>query len=146
MRSLIEDYAPIGDCQTAALVGHDGSIDWLCWPRFDAGACFAALLGSPGNGRWRIAPEDPSPRVSRRYRNSTLILETEFESAGGWITVIDFMALRGGVSDLVRLVVGRRGRVRIRSELVIRFDYGAVVPWVTRLEDCLLYTSPSPRD
>ena len=135
MRSLIEDYAPIGDCQTAALVGHDGSIDWLCWPRFDAGACFAALLGSPGNGRWRIAPEDPSPRVSRRYRNSTLILETEFESAGGWITVIDFMALRGGVSDLVRLVVGRRGRVRIRSELVIRFDYGAVVPWVTRLED-----------
>ena len=110
MRSLIEDYAPIGDCQTAALVGHDGSIDWLCWPRFDAGACFAALLGSPGNGRWRIAPEDPSPRVSRRYRNSTLILETEFESAGGWITVIDFMALRGGVSDLVRLVVGRRGR------------------------------------
>jgi|UPI000783F495 GH15 family glucan-1,4-alpha-glucosidase len=135
MPSSIEDYALIGDCQTAALVGRDGSIDWLCWPRFDAAACFAALLGSPGNGRWRIAPEDPSPRVSRRYRDGTLILETELETAGGWITVIDFMALRGGVSDLVRLVVGRRGRVRIRSELVIRFDYGAVVPWVTRLED-----------
>lgn len=135
MTSSIEDYALLGDCQTAALVGRDGSIDWLCWPRFDAGACFTALLGAPENGRWRIAPADQSSRVNRRYRDGTLILETEFETAGGWITLIDFMALRGGVSHLVRLVVGRRGRVSIRSELVIRFDYGAVTPWVMRLED-----------
>ncbi|HEV7252699.1 MAG TPA: glycoside hydrolase family 15 protein [Mesorhizobium sp.] len=143
MPSRIEDYALIGDCETAALVARDGSIDWLCWPRFDSGACFAALLGGPEHGRWRIAPDVPagSPdaavRVTRRYRPDTLILETEFETADGAVTLIDFMPPRSGASDLVRLVVGRRGRVRLCTELAIRFDYGAVVPWVTRLPDGL---------
>ena len=135
MPSLIEDYALIGDCETAALVARDGSIDWLCWPRFDSGACFAALLGSEENGRWLIAPADPSPRVTRRYRNGSLILETEFETPEGAVTLIDFMPLRGVASDLVRLAVGRRGQVMMRTELVLRFDYGSAVPWVTRLED-----------
>ena len=135
MPSRIEDYALIGDCETAALVGRDGSIDWLCWPRFDSGACFAALLGSAENGRWLIAPADPGARVARRYRDGTLILETEFDTADGAVTVIDFMPLRGTGSDLVRLVVGRQGRVTMRTELVIRFDYGSAVPWVTQLED-----------
>jgi GH15 family glucan-1,4-alpha-glucosidase len=135
MPSRIEDYAMIGDCQTAALVGRDGSIDWLCWPRFDSAACFAALLGDESNGRWRIAPVDPHPKVRRRYHEGTLILETEFETAAGTVAVIDFMPVRESVSDLVRLVVGRRGRVAMDMELVLRFDYGASVPWVTRLPD-----------
>ena len=135
MPSRIEDYAVIGDCETAALVARDGSIDWLCWPRFDSGACFAALLGTPEHGRWLLAPTDPAARVSRRYREGTLILETEFETEDGAITLIDFMPPRGTASDLIRLVVGRRGRVALSTELVIRFGYGAVIPWVTRLED-----------
>ena len=135
MASRIEDYALIGDCETAALVSRDGSIDWLCWPRFDSGACFAALLGGPEHGRWRLAPADPSPRVSRRYQDGTLILETDFETGDGAVTVIDFMPLRGECSDLVRTVVGRRGRVAMRMELVLRFDYGSAVPWVTREVD-----------
>jgi GH15 family glucan-1,4-alpha-glucosidase len=135
MPSRIEDYAMIGDCQTAALVGRDGSIDWLCWPRFDSAACFAALLGDESNGRWRIAPVDPHPTVRRRYHDGTLILETEFETATGTAAVIDFMPVRESVSDLVRLVVGRRGRVAMDMEFVLRFDYGASVPWVTRLPD-----------
>ena len=135
MPSRIEDYALIGDCETAALVGRDGSIDWLCWPRFDSGACFAALLGTPENGRWQIAPADSGARVARRYRDGTLILETEFDTADGAVTLIDFMPLRGVGSDLVRLVVGRQGRVTMRTEVVIRFDYGSAVPWVTQLED-----------
>jgi GH15 family glucan-1,4-alpha-glucosidase len=135
MPSRIEDYALIGDCETAALVARDGSIDWLCWPRFDSGACFAALLGSPENGRWLIAPADPNPRITRRYRHGTLILETEFETDEGGVTVVDFMPLGSVAQDLVRLVIGRHGRVAMRAELVVRFDYGSVVPWVTRLED-----------
>ena len=135
MPSRIEDYALIGDCETAALVGRDGSIDWLCWPRFDSGACFAALLGGPEHGRWRVAPSDPSPRVTRRYRDGTLVLETDFETAEGAVTIIDFMPLRGAASDLVRLVTGRRGRMAMRSELVLRFDYGSIIPWVSRMED-----------
>ncbi|WP_456307219.1 glycoside hydrolase family 15 protein [Paeniroseomonas aquatica] len=139
MRSMssrpIEDYALLGDRKTAALVARDGSVDWLCWPRFDSGACFAALLGGPEHGHWQIAPADPAPRVSRRYRKGTLVLETEFETAAGAATLIDFMPIDDGRSDLIRIVVGRRGRVTMRTELVIRFDYGAVVPWVTRLED-----------
>ncbi|AKJ30058.1 glycoside hydrolase family 15 protein [Caldimonas brevitalea] len=135
MPARIEDYALIGDCETGALVGRDGSIDWLCWPRFDSAACFAALLGAPEHGRWRVAPCDPAPRVTRRYREGTLILETDFVTDEGAVTLIDFMPLRGTASDLVRLVVGRRGRVTLRSELAIRFDYGSAVPWVTRLED-----------
>jgi GH15 family glucan-1,4-alpha-glucosidase len=135
MPSRIEDYALIGDCETAALVARDGSIDWLCWPRFDSGACFAALLGGPEHGRWRMAPCDPAPRVSRCYRKDSLILETEFDTEDGAVTLIDFMPPRGATSDLIRLVMGKRGRVRLRTELVIRFDYGSAVPWVTRLED-----------
>src|SRR5919202_6073440 len=111
----IEDYALVGDCETAALVARDGSIDWLCWPRFDSGACFAALLGGPEHGRWRIAPADETARVRRRYRGRTLILETEYETAEGAVTVVDYMPPRDSVSDLIRTVVGRRGRVPMRA-------------------------------
>ena len=139
MPANIEDYALLGDCETAALVGRDGSIDWLCWPRFDSGACFAALLGGPENGRWRIAPADASARSRRRYRDGTLILETELEATEGAVTVIDFMPPHadgsGNASDLIRLIVGRRGRVAMRTELIVRFDYGSSVPWVSRLGD-----------
>ena len=106
MSCRIEDYALIGDCETAALVGRNGSIDWLCWPRFDGGACFAALLGTPENGRWLIAPADPKARVARRYRGNTLILETEFASADGVVTLVDFMPPRGKASDIVRFSAG----------------------------------------
>jgi GH15 family glucan-1,4-alpha-glucosidase len=133
--SRIEDYALIGDCQTAALVGRDGSIDWLCWPRFDSGACFAALLGTHEHGMWRIAPARPHRATHRRYRPDTLVLETEFESAQGAVTLVDFMPVRKGVSDLVRIVMGRRGHVTMDMKIVLRFDYGASVPWVTRLPD-----------
>jgi GH15 family glucan-1,4-alpha-glucosidase len=130
----IEDYALIGDLQTAALVGRDGSIDWLCMPRFDSGACFAALLGTPQNGRWLLAPVG-NVRLSRRhYRNHTLVLETEFETDAGSVAVIDFMPLRGVAPDIVRIVEGRRGTVPMRTELVIRFDYGSIVPWVRRAD------------
>ena len=136
MSSLrIEDYALIGDCQTAALVGRDGSIDWLCFPRFDSGACFAALLGTPDNGRWRIAPAAEVRRVRRAYRPGTLVLETEFDTDSGSVKVVDCMPPRTRQADLVRLVVGTRGRVPMRTELSIRFDYGWVVPWVRRLSD-----------
>ena len=131
----IEDYALIGDCETAALVGRDGSIDWLCWPRFDSAACFAALLGKPEHGRWRIAPQGRISSVRRAYRKETLILETELETAEGAVRLIDFMPVRNGASDLVRIVEGVRGRVPMAMELILRFDYGASVPWVTRLED-----------
>jgi GH15 family glucan-1,4-alpha-glucosidase len=131
----IEDYALIGDCRTAALVGRNGSIDWLCWPRFDSAACFAALLGTPEHGRWLLAPADPHARVTRRYRADTLVLETDFETAEGAATVIDFMPMHSGESDLVRIVHGRRGRLAMRMELVLRFDYGYSVPWVTRLAE-----------
>jgi GH15 family glucan-1,4-alpha-glucosidase len=132
MPSRIEDYALIGDCETAALVGKDGSIDWLCWPRFDSPACFAALLGTPENGRWQLTPAIPVRRVRRHYRKNTLILETDFETSEGAVTVIDFMPLREKHSDLVRLVRGRRGRVPMKMEFIVRCDYGKSVPWVTR--------------
>jgi GH15 family glucan-1,4-alpha-glucosidase len=131
----IEDYALIGDLETAALVGRNGSIDWLCWPRFDSGACFAALLGTPDHGRWLIAPKAENPRISRGYRDGTLILETTFEVGGSAAKLVDFMPLRGTASDIVRIVVGIRGQMAFRTELVIRFDYGACVPWVSRMED-----------
>jgi len=131
----IEDYAMIGDCLSAALVGRDGSIDWLCWPRFDSPACFAALLGTPDNGRWLIAPEDASPNVRRRYLPDTLILETEFQTETGSAAVVDFMPATDGAADLVRIVFGRSGEVKFRTELVLRFGYGAIVPWVTRDDD-----------
>ena len=131
----IEDYALIGDCETAALVGRDGSIDWLCWPRFDSDACFAALLGTPDHGRWKIAPQDGEARVTRRYRPGTLILETRFETPDGVVTLVDFMPQRDDASNIVRLVKGERGSVAICLELVLRFGYGSIVPWVSRLED-----------
>ncbi|HEX6963653.1 MAG TPA: glycoside hydrolase family 15 protein, partial [Lacipirellula sp.] len=139
MPLLIEDYALIGDCQTAALVGRDGSIDWLCFPYFDSPACFAALLGGPENGRWQLAPAEPPKQVERRYRGDTLILETDYETAEGAVTVVDCMPPRGAEPDLVRLVIGRRGNVRMRMELRIRFDYGSLVPWVRRLDGGRLY-------
>lgn len=132
MPSRIEDYALIGDCQTAALVGRDGSIDWLCFPRFDSGACFAALLGTADNGRWLLAPAEPIRSVRRRYRPGTLILETEFETDHGAVTLIDFMPERTRELDLIRIAAGKRGRVPMHMELIIRFDYGSVIPWVTK--------------
>ena len=132
MTQRIEDYALVGDCETAALIGRDGSIDWLCWPRFDSGACFAALLGGPEHGRWRLAPAGEIVRTERRYRGDSLILETTFVTAAGTATVIDFMPPVGPQSDLVRTVVGVRGEVHMRVELILRFGYGALVPWVTR--------------
>jgi GH15 family glucan-1,4-alpha-glucosidase len=144
MSSPIERYALIGDLQTAALVAKDGSLDWLCWPRFDSGACFAALLGDAGNGRWQVAPADPQARVTRRYRGDSLILETEFTTSDGVVTLVDFMPVRGRNSDVVRLVVGKRGAVAMQTELIIRFDYGAVVPWVTRMEDGTLRAITGP--
>jgi GH15 family glucan-1,4-alpha-glucosidase len=130
----IEDYALIGDCKTAALVGRNGSIDWLCWPRFDSAACFAALLGTADNGRWLIAPRDSPLSARRRYRPGTLVLETEFQTETGSAVVIDFMPPVDG-ADLVRIVVGRSGRVVFQTELVVRFNYGATVPWVDRRDD-----------
>src|SRR5437870_2637753 len=126
----IEDYALIGDCEAAALVARSGSIDWLCWPRFDSDACFAALLGREDHGRWLIAPRDAKARVQRRYRPNTLILETRFECSEGAARLVDFMPVGDGSSNLVRLVVGERGRVTMCTELVLRFGYGAIVPWV----------------
>jgi GH15 family glucan-1,4-alpha-glucosidase len=130
----IEDYALIGDCQSAALVSREGSIDWLCWPRFDSPACLAALLGTPQHGRWKLSP-GADFKVTRRYRPDTLILETHFETGDGAVTLIDFMPIRDQRSDLVRMVVGARGRVAMEMELILRFDYGASVPWVTRFAD-----------
>ncbi len=135
MSSPIEDYGLIGDCETAALVGRDGSIDWLCWPAFDSEACFAALLGTRKNGRWLIAPAENVTRTSRGYRDKTLILETRFETTSGIVVVVDFMPPRGDASDVVRLVRGTAGRVKMRMELVIRFGFGADIPWVKRTED-----------
>lgn len=135
MSERIEDYALIGDCETAALVSRSGSIDWLCWPAFDSDACFAALLGTPRNGRWLIAPAEEVTSVSRRYLDNTLILETQFETAHGAVALIDFMPPRGNASDVVRLVQGIKGSVKLRMELVIRFGVGAEIPWVRRTED-----------
>jgi GH15 family glucan-1,4-alpha-glucosidase len=140
----IEDYGLIGDCETAALVGRDGSIDWLCWPAFDSEACFAALLGTSKNGRWLIAPGEDVIKCSRRYWDNTLILETRFETANGVVAVIDFMPPRGEASDIVRLVRGVRGRVRLRMELVIRFGFGADIPWVKRTDDGALLAICGP--
>jgi GH15 family glucan-1,4-alpha-glucosidase len=137
MSKPIEDYALIGDCEAAALVSRDGSIDWLCWPRFDSEACFAALLGSEEHGHWQIAPCDGTARVTRRYRPNTLILETRFECNEGAVSIIDFMPVKAAQSHVVRLVVGERGSVAMRTKLVLRFGYGAIVPWVTRLDGAL---------
>jgi GH15 family glucan-1,4-alpha-glucosidase len=131
----IEDYALLGDLQTAALVGRSGSIDWLCFPRFDSGACFASLLGTRDNGRWLLAPVDGGPADERRYREGTLILESEWRVDGGRVRVIDFMPHRETMPDVVRIVEGLEGRVRMHTELIIRFDYGSIIPWVRRVGD-----------
>ncbi|WP_296226415.1 glycoside hydrolase family 15 protein [Ralstonia sp. UBA689] len=141
MPSKIEDYALIGDCETAALVSRGGSIDWLCWPRFDSGACFAALLGTPDHGRWRIAPQRDARAVRRRYLPGTLVLETVFETDTGTVSLTDLMPVRlpgtpsarSDTSDLVRVVRGISGTVAMRMDLTLRFDYGTSVPWVSRV-------------
>ena len=130
----IEDYALIGDCLSGALVGRNGSIDWLCWPRFDGDACFAALLGTPRNGRWLIAPSNGASKVSRSYRGDTMVLETVFETTDGAVAVIDFMPIGRDVSSVVRRVEGRSGKVRMEMELTLRFEYGSAAPWVTQIE------------
>ncbi len=137
MAMRIEDYAMIGDCRTAALVGRDGSIDWLCVPRFDSGACFAALLGSPDNGRWKLAADEKKvevKKVERRYRHGSMVLETDFITVSGAVRIIDAMAIDSDTPTVARVVEGLAGEVPVRSELVIRFDYGWIVPWVTHHE------------
>ena len=132
MPSRIEDYALLGDGLTAALVGRDGSVDWLCLPRFDSPACFSSLLGDENNGRWKIAPRGEITSTTRRYRGDSLILETEFTTPTGKVRLIDFMPPRGEAPDLIRIVEGVEGRVDLDLELILRFDYGSIVPWVTR--------------
>jgi GH15 family glucan-1,4-alpha-glucosidase len=127
----IEDYALVGDTHTAALIGRDGSVDWLCFPRFDSGACFAALLGDERHGRWLLAPADGVRRVSRRYRPGSLVLETDFETEGGAVRIVDAMPPRQKHPNLVRIVEGLAGRVPMRMQLVVRFEYGSIVPWVS---------------
>ncbi|MEO8713698.1 MAG: glycoside hydrolase family 15 protein [Acetobacteraceae bacterium] len=131
--SRIEDYALIGDCTTAALVSRQGSIDWLCWPRFDSPSCFGSLLDTPSAGRWRITPADHGARISRRYRPGTMILETDVETDAGAVRLIEFMPIGGSHSSIVRIVRGLRGNVPMCFELALRFEYGEVIPWVTRL-------------
>ena len=130
----IEDYALIGDCETAALIGIDGSIDWLCLPRFDSDSCFAKLLGSEDNGYWRLATTQWQS-VERRYRPGTLILETTFTTFEGRVRVTDFMPPKPGEPRIVRIVEGLQGRVEMQSELAVRFEHGITVPWVSRLDD-----------
>ena len=152
MTAPIENYALIGDLQAAALVERGGSIDWLCFPRFDSGACFASLVGNEENGRWLLAPlRGGTP--TRRYLHDTMVLETTWETADGVVRVFDFMPPRGKAPDVVRIVEGVSGSVRMRSELVIRFDYGHVVPWVRREDggriavagpDALSFRTPAP--
>jgi GH15 family glucan-1,4-alpha-glucosidase len=138
MALAIEDYAMIGDLQTAGLVGRDGSLDWLCLPRFDSSAPFAALLGNDGHGQWRLAPAGGVERIERRYRPDTLVLETDFHTAEGVVTLVDCMPPRGAAPDVIRLVRGVSGRVPMRMRLVMRFDYGHVMPWVRRQDGRLL--------
>jgi GH15 family glucan-1,4-alpha-glucosidase len=143
MSTRIEDYALIGDCKSAALVARNGSIDWLCWPRFDSEACFAALLGTSEHGRWLVAPQQQA-RITRRYRPGTLILETCFETDDGAATLVDFMPFASDHSAIVRMVIGTRGKLAMHTELVLRFGYGAIVPWVTRLENGALRAIAGP--
>ncbi len=134
MSLKIEDYALIGDCQTAALVGNNGSIDWLCLPRFDSASCFAALLGDSHNGCWQIAPCEAIVSTKRSYLGDTLVLETIFETATGSVALIDFMPVRETAPDVIRIVEGRRGTVKMRSALSLRFDYGTTIPWVRKFD------------
>lgn len=145
MPNRIEDYAIVGNCETAALVGRDGSIDWLSIPRFDSAACFAALLGDTRHGRWQIMPAAKGAQVVRRYRDRTLVLETTFETDAGAVTLIDFMAYRPSVAhDVVRIVRGLRGSVAMQTEILVRFDYGSIIPWVLRQDDGRLQFTAGP--
>lgn len=135
MASNIEDYALLGDGQAAALVARNGSIDWLCWPRFDSDTCFAALLGHAENGRWQIAPVQAPVNVSRRYRGATLILETRFRTSTGTAALVDFMPMRGEYPQLVRMVFGEAGNVEFDLQFVARFDYGRAIPAIRQLDD-----------
>jgi len=144
LSSAIEDYALIGDCHTAALVSRGGSIDWLCWPAFDSDACFAALLGTERNGRWKIAPTAGDLRITRRYQPGTLILETTFATNDGEVMLIDFMPPRGVASDVVRIVRGVRGSVKMCLELIVRFGSGANIPWVRKLRDATWHAIAGP--
>src|SRR3989440_5236268 len=135
MPELIEDYAIVGDLQTVALIGRSGSVDWLCFPRFDSGSCFSALLGTSDEGRWLIAPAADGRAVHRRYREQTLILESEWRTDTGRVRVIDFMPPRETKPDIVRIVECLEGHVVMRTELVMRFDYGSIVPWVRRIDE-----------
>ncbi len=139
----LEEYAIVGDTHTIAIVGRNGSVDWLCFPRFDSGACFAALLGEREHGRWLLAPRGEIRRASRRYRDGTMVLETELETADGTVRLIDFMPIRDRAPDLVRIVEGVRGRVTMQLELVIRYDYGSIIPWVRR-DDGRLHAIAGP--
>jgi GH15 family glucan-1,4-alpha-glucosidase len=140
----IEDYGIVGDLQTAALVGRTGSIDWLCFPRFDSSSCFGALLGAPENGRWLIGPTEGGPADERRYRRNTLVLESEWTTPTGRVRVIDFMPPRQRAPDIVRIVEGLAGSVEMHTELMIRLDYGSVTPWVQRLDDDTLLAVGGP--
>src|SRR6476646_2279717 len=133
----IEDYGFLSDTQPGALVGRNGSVDWLCFPRFDSEACFAALLGDRKNGRWLFSPKEEITATRRRYLDGTLILETEIETARGCVRLIDFMPPRGENPDIVRIIEGARGEVVIKMELIVRFDYGRVVPWVRKRDGAL---------
>src|SRR4051794_20576181 len=155
MVGKIEDYGLIGDLQTAALVGRDGSIDWLCLPRFDSPACFAALLDEDRAGRWLLAPADGGACTRRRYRGDSLVLETEWETPGGTVRVVNLMPPRGEAPDVVRIVEGVSGRVSMRTRLLLRFDYGHVTPWVRTVDgewgavagpDAVWFTTPVPVD
>src|SRR5438105_10588916 len=130
----IEDYAVLSDTQTGALVSRDGCVDWLCLPRFDSGACFASLLGTRDNGHWRFWPKEKIEKTTRRYRGDALILETEIETKRGAVRLIDFMPPRGENPDIIRIIEGLRCKVSMQMELIIRFDYGHIVPWVRRRE------------
>jgi len=133
--AALEDYAILGDRRTAALVSRAGSVDWWCVPRFDAPACFAALVGTPEHGRFSIAPTDGGARTSRRYRPDTMVLETEHETTSGRVRVVDCLALGHSRPLLVRVVEGLDGQVDMAAELVVRFDYGSIVPWVHHVHD-----------
>jgi len=140
----IEDYALVGDLQTAALIGREGSVDWLCFPRFDSGSCFGSLLGTHDHGHWSMAPVGGGPATARRYRDNSLILESEWQTSTGRVRVIDFMPPRGHSPDIVRIVEGLEGTVQMTTELVIRFDYGSVTPWVLRLDEGTLVAIGGP--